>query len=157
MDYDYAIVGGRATLKLKGACDYTMDKTKAKALRAIFDKNLHFVVDFSLVSKVDFVFCSFIYGLMEGKDCEIIGTNEQIDEIFTLLRQSLPTANIDFTPPKKSLIESIFVPFGQRVSGFFNTCVDFLAFCGASLWYFFRALKSPSRFKIGRASCRERV
>lgn len=139
----------RIHISLQGRCDYTMDKKIQKSLKNIIDSKNHITLDFSRVESIDFVFCSFLYGLLVGKDFHLIGTNMQIDEMFMLIKNTSKNEDSSYMKQSYRLFSSFFAFIGQKVAQFFSTFLDFLSFCGACLWYFFRAVFAPARFKIG--------
>ncbi|TLD94652.1 ABC transporter permease [Helicobacter jaachi] len=144
----------RIYIQLQGRCDYTLKKSTQRALARAIEHSKVLSIDFSGVSKVDFVFCAFVYELLEGRAYELIGTSTQIDEIFDTLKSTLPRQkqaqeqNISLFYRIWFIFTHLFMFLGKRVEQFFHTCLDFLQFCGMCLWYFFRAVLHPHYFKL---------
>ena len=77
-------------IKLQGACDYSLDKKSKDSLAKLISTNERITLDFLEVIKVDFVFCAFLYRLLEGKDYEILNADSQVKEIFQSVVEALP-------------------------------------------------------------------
>lgn len=136
-------------IELYGQCDWTLQKKSQDALRELISHHTYIVLDFHHIQSIDFVFCAFICGLLEGKYFEIVGSNAQINDMFALLWRTLENSHKLKTPSFSfvSQIWAFFIPIGKRVDEFFQTFLNFLSFCGACLWYFFRSLASPKHFR----------
>ena len=93
MDFRISFQGDRALIELQGRCDYSLSKKQREALSEAIISQHKLTIDFKRVSKADFVFCAFIYGLIVDKDTQIIGTNTRTNEIFQTLSSSLPKEN----------------------------------------------------------------
>ncbi len=68
MDFRISFQGDRAFIELQGRCDYSLSKKQREALSEAIISQHKLTIDFKRVSKADFVFCAFIYGLIVDKD-----------------------------------------------------------------------------------------
>lgn len=152
MDFRISFQGDRALIELQGRCDYSLSKKQREALSEAIISQHKLTIDFKRVSKADFVFCAFIYGLIVDKDTQIIGTNTRTNEIFQTLSSSLPKENEENAINNAfslKISHMVLIPLGKRIEQFFEGFLNFLNFCGMCLWYFFLSLLSPHRFKCG--------
>lgn len=151
MSFKASLVSGRMFIQLEGACDYTFDTKLRDSLSKILTHTPHFILDFSNATKVDFVFCAFVYGLLEGldsKNYELSGMSKEVEEIFHTLAQSLPES-----PPAHPALSlprptQILSAFGHFVVGFWREVLDFLNFCGLCLWHLARYAWKPRFLKL---------
>ncbi|CAM3360415.1 MlaE family ABC transporter permease [Helicobacter labetoulli] len=149
MDFKVSFVSGKMLIKLQGVCDYSLDKKLRDSLYKLISANERIIFDFSQVTKVDFVFCAFIYGLLEGKDYEILNADTQTQEIFQSITQALPKEeSLEIQKSHSFLVESLLC-FGSFITRFYQNTLDFLNFCGMCLFYFFRSCVNLRHFKLG--------
>lgn len=147
MDFKVSFVSGKMLVKLQGACDYSLDKKSKDSLHKLLSTNEKITLDFLEVTKVDFVFCAFIYGLLEGKDYEILNIDNQAKEIFQSVIEALPKLQ-DSKPKSHSLLYGTLLDCGKFCERFYQSSLDFLNFCGMCLFYFFRSCGNFRYFKI---------
>ncbi|BDB65680.1 ABC transporter permease [Helicobacter cinaedi] len=148
MDFKVSFVSGRMLIKLQGVCDYSLDKKSKDFLSKLINANERMTLDFLEVTKVDFVFCAFIYGLLEGKDYEILNADTQVKEIFQSVVESLPKLE-NSKPKSHSMFYGALLDFGKFCERFYQSSLDFLNFCGMCLFYFFRSCGNLRHFKLG--------
>ena len=148
MDFKVSFVSGRMLIKLQGACDYSLDKKSKDFLSKLINANERITLDFLEVTKVDFVFCAFLYGLLEGKDYEILNADSQVKEIFQSVVESLPKLE-DSKIQSHSMFYGALLDFGKFCERFYQSSLDFLNFCGMCLFYFFRSCGNLRHFKLG--------
>lgn len=147
MDFKVSFVSGRMLIKLQGVCDYSLDKKSKDSLAKFMSVNERITLDFLEVTKVDFVFCAFLYGLLEGKDYEILNANKQIQEIFQSVAEALLKLQ-DSKLKSHSMFYGILFDFGKFCERFYQSSLDFLNFCGMCLFYFFRSCVNLRHFKF---------
>ncbi|WP_343352880.1 ABC transporter permease [Helicobacter mastomyrinus] len=151
MSFEVKVTLDRIYIELQGRCDYTLEKKSQVVLRKFVNAHAHITLDFTHTSSVDFVFCSFMYGLLKDKDFEMIGVNSQIEAMFALIKRNLENSKntqSSFSLQLFPMVKYFFMNVGKKIMQFYETCLNFLQFCGTCLWYFSRAVVFPHRFKI---------
>lgn len=148
MDFKVSFVSGRMLIKFQGACDYSLDKKSKDFLSKLISANERITLDFLEITKVDFVFCAFIYGLLEGKDYEILNADSQVKEIFQSMVESLPKLENSKSKSHSMFYGALF-DFGKFCERSYQSSLDFLNFFGMCLFYFFRSCWNLRHFKLG--------
>lgn len=151
MSFKVSFTSNKVIIKFYGKLDWTLEKRVLKDLSdVILDSEGYITLDFSDAQSADFIFCMFLCRLLDGRSFEIVNSNAQIKEMFVMLSSNLE--NLKEAQPNhhfsfNGLFSRFFVFLGKKVIDIIDGSLNFLQFCGACLWYFFRSLISPSRFQ----------
>lgn len=148
MHFSTDVKDGIIIVAFKGVCDYSFNKKSQERLISLVEANNKLIFDFSAITKIDMLFCTFINTLRDGKDITFIGTNDKIDEIFHTLQNALSSATNTTNTSKPHIFKQFFHTLGIFLIDFCTNIINFLQFCGSALWYFFKAIRHPSRFKL---------
>lgn len=150
MSFEVVYKDGVKYIKLFGICDFSLPKQSRESLsKEICDvsSTQKVRIDFSGVSKIDFIFCAFLYEISRGYDLEFIGTSAQIEEIFDTLRSSFTLSDSEYSHYFLSL-KSFLYSIGSRLEQVTQGVINFLNFCGMCFWYFLRSLFNFKHFKL---------
>ncbi|PAF47817.1 ABC transporter [Helicobacter sp. 12S02634-8] len=136
---------------LEGNWDFQTESKHLEALKNVLkNRPLSLVIDCACIQRIDFIFIVFLLDLLKSFDLnpEFIHTPNKM----TRLLQTIPKDNPSASTQKELIVSrrswNIFEKMGRYIEDFIQESLDFLNFCGMTLYAFTQALAHPLRIRI---------
>jgi phospholipid/cholesterol/gamma-HCH transport system permease protein len=135
--------GGRATVVLEGPLLVSTIGLLDRKLREYTEPVQH--VDLSGAGEIDTIGAWTVWRFADEHNARITGASEQAGKLIATVRESASTAPIE--PPRLPLFERVAADTGEKIVGFGNGVVRFVAFLGAVLIAAGAVIRHPRRFR----------
>lgn len=148
-------------ITLLGNWDFQTDSKHLKELSKLlekYSKNPYLVIDFSEVSRIDFIFASFLFECLHKFSIRFHFINltqkaSKILETFQTFSPKTTQTNFDKNSHtssfgKFSFLTKIFSALGGKLAQNYGKMLDFFSFTGLSLYFLFQALLHPKRIRL---------
>ncbi|PAF49485.1 ABC transporter [Helicobacter sp. 12S02232-10] len=142
----------KTIVSLEGNWNFQTNSKYLEALKVSLKdvKKTPLVIDFGSVVHLDFVFAVFLLNLLKSFSLhpELINVSDKMERILEIVRAWISKENLDQKNFRPNRFGNIFEKMGKHIERFYQNSLDFLNFCGMTLYFFGQSLRHPSKIRI---------